>query len=71
MAFVAFTYEILLFDVTFLENNRFDVPVYSPKTFFARKERGWTKIVDRFIFTAVGHDGLDIYKVDSVMYQSL
>ncbi len=37
--------------------------VYQPPEFVQRTERGWTKISDNLIFSAVGHEGLDIYEI--------
>lgn len=52
-----------MFSVREMEINDEEVEVFHLGNWVSRLERGLTKEFDNFIFSAVGDDGIDIYRI--------
>ncbi|CAD8173922.1 unnamed protein product [Paramecium octaurelia] len=72
LAFLLFTDTAHYFSVSEMETNQNTLSIYQISTFISRDERGLTKEVEGYLFSAVGKAGLDIYQIQdlSVVYQT-
>ncbi|CAK79621.1 unnamed protein product (macronuclear) [Paramecium tetraurelia] len=72
LAFLLFTDTAHYFSVSEMETNQNKLSIYQVSTFISRDERGLTKEVEGYLFSAVGKAGLDIYKIQEllVLYQT-
>lgn len=52
-----------MFSVTEMEQNSKVLNVYTINNWIQRKDRGLSKEVDGYIFSAVGAEGMDIYQL--------
>ena len=53
----------LIFSITEMETNSDIFKVNKITNWKERTQRGWTKSYQNLLFSAVGHDGLDIYEI--------
>ncbi|CAD8072740.1 unnamed protein product [Paramecium sonneborni] len=72
LAFILYSDTAQYFDVSEMEKNSHALLIHTIQNFKAREERGLTKEVEEYLFSAVGKAGLDIYKIvdDQVYFQS-
>lgn len=52
-----------MFSVTEMEQNSKVLNVYTINNWIQRKDRGLSKEIDGYIFSAVGAEGMDIYQL--------